>query len=159
MAWIIPFIPAIVGAAAGVGAAVYTANKAEDAADQQQKVANSNKRERMELDQQKQLENASRAKSENHAKNMMDDEAAEGQMGAMENAAANEKAAREAEKALMAKESENEYASKFKPGSGGLGEDTASDFLVPKVADDTGLVRDVSDKGADGLVAQIGFGG
>ena len=159
MAWIVPFIPAIVGAVAGVGTAVYTANKAEDAADQQAAIANSNKKERMALDEQKHSNNLERAKGENASKNMMDDEAMNASMSAMGSAAEREKAAREQEKLLMAKESENEYASKFKPGQGGLGEDTASDFLVPKVADDTGLVRQPNDNGGEGLIAQIGFGG
>ena len=159
MAWIIPFIPSIVGAAAGVGAAVYTANKAEDAAEQQGRINNTRKQEAMNLQNEKANADRLRAKGEHASKNMMDDEAAAAQMGAMDSAAKNEKAAREQEKLLASQQAETEYASKFKPGSGGLGEDSASDFLVPKVADNTGLVRDTSDQGGNGLVAEIGFGG
>jgi len=152
-------IPSLIGATVAVGTSVYASRQADKAADKQARIANSNKRERMEIEQANSDAGRERAKGENKARNMLDDEAANAQMGAMNRAAEGEKYARDQEKLLAAQQAENQYASKFKPGQGGLGEDSASDFLVPKVADDTGLVRQANDKGGNGLIAQLGFGG
>jgi len=159
MAFLPAILPALIGATVAVGTAVYSSNKASDAADKQAKIASSNKKERMEIEQANSDAGRERAKGENKAKNMLDDEAANAQISAMNRAAEGEKYARDQEKLLATQQAENQYASKFKPGQGGLGDDTASDFLVPKVADDTGLVRQASDKGGNGLIAQLGFGG
>ena len=152
-------------AAAGIsaGVSIHNANKQERAAESAERrnaaTNNARRAEAMDLEVQKGSDNRARAKAENASKNMMDDEAAAGEMSAMSSAANNEKSAREQERLLASQQAENEYASKFKPGAGGLGEDSASDFLVPKVADNTGLVRDTGDKGGNGLIAEIGFGG
>jgi len=159
MPWIVPFIPAIVGAAAGVGAAVYTSNKAEQAADEQAAIDAVRRKEAGDLMVEKAGADRDRAQGEHAAKGMMDDLAFDAEMSAMQSAAEGEKSAREQEKLLASQQAENEYNSKFKPGQGGLGDDTASDFLVPKVSDDTGLVRNKNDQGGNGLIAQIGFGG
>ncbi len=152
---LIPFIP-LIAAGIGVGATVYTQNKAEDAAKEKSATDAMRNRESQKLSETKMDQDRARDASQAQARNMANANAEEAALGTMENVAEGEKYRLSQEKLMAQENQQAEYASKFSPGQGGLGEDTASDFLVPKVADDTGLVRS-NDTGNAGLNTPLGF--
>lgn len=156
MAFIVPFIP-LITAAAGVGAAVYTQNKAADAADDAAKTDAMKSREQMQLNQVKSDAELQRNRDQASSREIANQSAEDMQMQGMEGAAEEEMRRIEQEKLLAAQNPELDYATKFAPGQGGEGTDAASDFLVPKIADDSGLVRESTDQGASGLTTPLAF--
>jgi len=144
-------------AAAGVGAAVYTANKAEDAAKDAAATDNMRRTEAMTLDQQKQTAELDRNREQASSRELANQSAENMQMSGMENAAEDEKRRLEQEKLLAQKNPDLDYAAKFSPGQGGDGTDSSSDFLVPKLVDDAGLIRDSTDTGGGGLITPLTF--
>ena len=147
----------ISAAAVGVGAAVYTVNKAEDAAEDKANTDAMMRRESMSLAEAEANAGRQRERGQAASRELANSEAEASQVNTMESIAASDKLRMEQEKILAAKQGEVEYASKFKPGQGGEGDDSASDFLVPKVSSDTGLVRNASDTGGSGLVTPLAF--
>jgi len=139
LAAVIPYLP-ILAAGIGAGTAVYAQGKAEDAAESKMKIDAASRAESQELGEAKTLADRERAKAQAAQKEAGSAEAFEGQMGSMERSAEAEKRARDEERLLRAESPDVEYAAKFKAGLGLAGDDTASSFLVPKIAEDTGLV-------------------
>lgn len=152
-------IPALIGAAVAVGTAVYTAKKADQAAADKRRTDSMFRKEAMELEGQKTQAQIDRERAQAAAREGANQNAEDAQMNSMERIADNEAKQRALEKEMAAKDPQAEYATKFKPGQGSVGGDTASDFLVPKVADDTGLVRSKDSEGAGsaGLLTPLTF--
>jgi len=153
---ITPFIP-LITAAVGVGTTVYTQKKAEDAAQSKAASDSMKRREGQELEQSRANAEREREQGQAATREMANQAAEDAQLGSMENMAEQEKMRLEQEKLLAANQQESVYASKFKPGQGSEGGDSASDFLIPKIADDTGLVAAANDEGGAGLVTGLGF--
>lgn len=139
LAAVVPYLP-LIAAGIGAGTAVYAQGKAEDAAESKLKIDAANRAESQELGEAKTLADRERAKAQAAQKEAGSAEAFENQMGSMERSAEAEKRAREEERLLRQEDPDVEYAAKFKAGTGLAGDDTASSFLVPKIAEDTGLV-------------------
>jgi len=152
---LVPFIPLI---AAGVGAAgtVYVAKKAQDAADDKAQTDSMMRKEQMALGETRDAAARDREKAQAQTREIANADAEDAQISTMESIVEKDKLRLEQEKLLAAKDAENEYAAKFKPGQGGDGTDTVNDFLVPKVADDTGLVAS-DNTSSGGLIAPLKF--
>ena len=151
-------IGGVAAAGIGAGASVYNQNKAadaaEDAAQQNAMIAAAKRQDSVNQSVQEQQNERDRGRGENATKNLANEEAFNAQMDSMNRAASAEKRAQDEARLLAMKDPNEEYAAKFKPGGDGFGDDSASDFLVPKVADDTGLVAKNSEAG---LVTPLTF--
>ena len=153
---LVPFIPLIV-AAVGAGAAVYQVKKSEDAAESAANANAMKSREAQSLSEAKANAQRSRDTQQSQIQEMANADAELAQAGTMENLASQEKTRIEQEKLLAGNREQAEYASKFEPGQGGNGDDSASDFLVPKISEDASLSRTAGDTGGGGLVTPLGF--
>ena len=160
MAPLVPFIPQIIGAVAAGGAAVYTAKKAKQAQDIKNQADADKAKEGVALNEQQSRANIERENQQAAQREGANQEAENAQANTMISSATAEKRNQDIQRELAAQQGQEEYAAKFKPGQSGEGEDSSSDFLVPKVADDTGLVRIASESGgSDGLTTPLTFGG
>lgn len=156
MAPLIPFVP-LIAAGIGVGATVYTQGKAEDAAEAKAAADAQSRNEKMGLDEQKTREARERAQSQSRQKEAGNALAFESQMNAMDRSAAAEKRAQDEARLLAENDPAEEYAAKFRPGTGETNSDSAMDFLVPKIAEGTGLVADTTPGASTGLQTPLGF--
>lgn len=153
---LVPFIP-LIAAGIGAGAAIYTQNKAEEAADEAAAINAMGKREAMALDTERNNATMERERGAAKSRELANASAEDMQLDGMEFAAEEEKRRIEQEKLLATQNPELEYAAKFKPGQGGNGEGSTNDFLVPKISNDTGLIRQAKDSGAGGLTTPLAF--
>lgn len=149
---------ALISAAVGVGTTVYTQGKAEDAAESKARANALSQKENMELGEQRSKAERERMLQQSATKEAGNALAFGEQSNAMTRAAAAEKRAQDEARALAANDPANEYAAKFKPGSGEAGRDSATNFLVPRVAEGTGLVADnTPGVSGTGLQTPLGF--
>ncbi len=147
----------LVSAAVGAGATMHTQKKAEDAREDANQICANERREAGRLAEVESEAASSREFAQANTREAANQAAEMETVGTMENVAEGEKMRLQQEKLLAAEQQQSEYASKFQPGSGAENTDTASDFLVPRVADDAGLVRTASDTGGAGLVTPLTF--
>ena len=138
----------IIGAVIGAAATVYSAQKAQQTAD---KAASENRKmtaaknnadielnsERASADRQRYASDAAKMDAANNNA-MSQAESSEDRMRD-ENIRA-----REEQKRLSEQQGQVNYASKFKPGQGGDGDMSSSDFLVPKFDSNAGVQVDKS---------------
>ena len=156
MPQLIPFIP-LIAAGIGAGAAVYQTKKADEAADSAATANSMKSREAQSLSEAKADAQRTRETQQSQIQELANSDAESAQLGTMQNLASQEKTRIEQEKLLAGNREQAEYASKFEPGKGGQGEDSASDFLVPRISEDASLVRVAGDAGGGGLVTPLGF--
>ena len=149
----------LIAAGVGAGTAIYSQKKAEEAAEKKAQTDAMLRKESQELGQAQSDAERERQRSQANARALANESASDMQMQGMEAAAEEEKRRLEQEKAMAAANPELEYATKFSPGQGGEGTDSTSNFLVPKIADDSGLVRSAENEsaGAGGIVTPLTF--
>lgn len=151
-------VATVIGAAATAAATVYTQRKAEEAADKKAEADSVRKKEMNALNEAKASAEIDRTKQQGDIKEAANSEAELAQANTMKSAAEAEKRSQDLQRELAKKQAHGEYAAKFKPGQGGEGEDSVVDFLVPKMDNDTGLIRKKDDSG-NGLITPLTFGG
>ena len=154
-------VAAVIGAVAAAGAAVYTSKKAGDAADKKAQADATRRKEQMSLGDQESRANQERESQQAGSREGANAEAENAAANTMQSSATEEMRSQELQRELAAQQAQEDYAAKFKPGQGGEGDDSSSDFLVPKMDDNTGLVRSASEeKSTDaGLSTPLTFGG
>ena len=154
-------VAAVIGAVAAAGAAVYTAKKADQAADRKNAADAAKRREGIALGEEQSRSDLERANQQADQREGANAEAEAAAANTMQSSASEEMRNQELQRELAAQQATEDYAAKFKPGQGGEGEDSSSDFLVPKMDDNTGLVRSAGEAASPdaGLSTPLTFGG